>query len=458
MRDETAESSRQIEGAENRVQPGLLAVFSGSKPLWMVIPVGSKPLVLGRAPGSAGALLPDERLSRAHATITRSGEGWVIRDSESRNGTFVDGVRITGTFEARAPRVIRVADTILLPIDDIAELASDPHDGPNDVVIGTRLRRALDAVAHAAQTGGTLVIQGESGAGKEVAARTFHARGAHAKGPFVGVNCAAIPEGLAERLLFGAKRGAYSGAEKNAVGHVQAAHNGVLFLDEIGDLDAHVQAKLLRALETREVVPLGDSIGQPFDVRVCVATQKPLRAVVAEGKFRADLYYRLAPPEVALPPLRERLDEIPRHLAREIATVSPGLLPHVRLVEGCMLKAWPGNVRELRKEAHHAATRALADGSDRVRFEHLSETAGCVFEPREPAAPSPAAVPPPALAQKRSYVRRAETFTREHIERAIVEAAGNVATASRALGIHRAQLYREMARFNVRMPLGPSRD
>jgi transcriptional regulator with PAS, ATPase and Fis domain len=326
-------------------------------------------------------------------------------------------------------------------------------------VVGSRLRRALDAITHAARTGSTLVIQGESGAGKEVAARTFHAQGPHARGPFVGVNCAAIPEGLAERLLFGAKRGAYSGAATNAVGHVQAAHGGVLFLDEIGDLDAHVQAKLLRALETREVVPLGDSIGQPVDVRVCVATQKPLRAIVAEGRFRADLYYRLAPPEVALPPLRERLDEIPRHLALEIASVSPALSPHVRLVEGCMLKAWPGNVRELRKEAHHAATRALADGSERVRFEHLSETAGCAFRPPEHAAETrdaPSSLP--AREGKRSYIRRGETFTREHIERAILEAAGNVATASRALGIHRAQLYREMARFNVPMPQRASRD
>ena len=123
-----------------------------------------------------------------------------------------------------------------------------------------------------------------------------------------------------------------------------------------------------------------------------------------------------------------------------------------------MLKAWPGNVRELRKEAHHAATRALADGSDRVRFEHLSETAGCIFGSHESVATLRAAPPPPAAPeQKRSYVRRAETFTREHIERAIVQAAGNVATASRELGIHRAQLYREMERFNVPMPPRPSR-
>src|SRR6185436_14558171 len=155
---------------------------------------------------------------------------------------------------------------------------------------------------------------------------------------------------------------------------------GVLFLDEGGELDLAVQAKLLRVLETREVMPLGASRGQIVDLRVCVATHRDLRAAVAAGRFRADLYHRIAPPEIILPPLRDRLDEIPWHVSAEIATVDPALAPHARLVEACLLRHWPGNVRELRKEIHHAAAHARVEGADRVRLEHLPETAGRPFE------------------------------------------------------------------------------
>jgi transcriptional regulator with GAF, ATPase, and Fis domain len=290
-------------------------------------------------------------------------------------------------------------------------------------------------------------LRGETGTGKELAARTFHSYGPHAKGPLVAVNCAAIPEGLAERLLFGAKKGAYSGAAEDAVGHIAAADGGVLFLDEVGELDLNVQAKLLRALETREVVPLGATSGKRVSVRVCVAPHRDLRAHVATGQVRADLYHRLAPPEVVLPALRERLDEIARHVVAEVAT--RGLTAHARLVEACLLRPWPGNVRELRKEIRHATARALADAEQRVRLEHMSEAAGRSFElddtlPEQDSSPTPAAQEPP---KRRSYIRWSQSMTRERIQQALADCSGNVAHAAKSLGMHRTQLYREMARF-----------
>jgi DNA-binding NtrC family response regulator len=464
MREETVDdtrekTSRRGEGLGGG-RPGLVVLFSGARPMGLALAMRDDRIVLGRAPGHAGVLLPDERLSRSHAEIQRTPIGWVVRDLASRNGTFVDGVRIDRDTCLAAPRVIRVADTLLLPVDDIDafEPTGASEEGP---VVGPALKRVFDAVAHAAQTSHTLVIQGESGSGKELAARTFHARGPHAGGKFIAVNCAAIPHGLAERLLFGAKRGAYSGAETDATGHLQAADRGVLFLDEVGDLDPQVQAKLLRVLETREVVPLGASVGQAVDVRVCVATHRDLRAAVVEGRFRSDLYYRLAPPEVTLPPLRSRIDEIPLHVASAIAGVDPGLTAHARFVEGCMLRPWPGNVRELRKEVHYAAARALAEGSDRVRIEHLAQTAGNTITL---SSTSPSLTPPaqPALgdmgsdadgpARRRSYVRWSMQLTRERVEQALAEQGGNVAHAARSLGMQRTQLYREMERWSIPLP------
>jgi transcriptional regulator with GAF, ATPase, and Fis domain len=453
MRDDTADGSRLTADGEPRAQPGLLVVFSAGRRMSLPLPVTGA-LVLGRGADHA-ALLPDERLSRQHASVMLTEAGWTVRDFGSRNGTFVDGVKVQGSVVVAAPRVIRLADTLLVPVDDVVAAAGGSADAGKPVV-GRHLRGALEAVGLAAATSHTLLIQGESGTGKELAARAYHDRGPRASGPFVAVNCAAIPEGLAERLLFGAKRGAYSGIAADAAGHLRTASGGVLFLDEVAELDLQVQAKILRAIETREVLPLGASQGEAVDLRVCVATHRDLRAAVAAGRFREDLYYRLAPPEVTLPPLRDRLDEITLHVLGEIARVSPALAPHVRLLEACLVRAWPGNVRELRREVHHAAARALADGSEKVRLEHISPNAGLGFgaAPVAAAAP-PDAEQPPQSPPKRSYVRRG-SLTREEIEEALVAAGGNVAVAARGLGLHRSQLYREMERWSLSPPAGKS--
>ena len=408
MRDETAQGSEDGTDSERGSRTGVVAVFSGGAAVSLPFPVSNKPLVLGRSAAGTGIRLPDDRLSRNHATITVTAGGWEIRDDGSRNGTFVDGERIDGRVVlASKPRVIRLADTLLVPIADLKDvLADDLVPRADGMVVSWTLRRALDAVGHAAISSASLFLRGESGAGKELAAREYHAKGPNAKGPFVAVNCATIPAGVAERLLFGAKRGAYTGATADAVGHLQAADGGVLFLDEVAELELTVQAKLLRALESKEVAPLGSSTPERIDVRVVAATHRDLRTAVAEKRFRADLYYRLAPPEVILPPLRARTEEIPRHVLAAILRVSGSLAPHVKLVESCMLRHWPGNVRELRNEIKHAAVRAHDEGADRVRLEHLSRDAGAELQSGSRARPPAPSVPPAEESGKVARKRR----------------------------------------------------
>jgi DNA-binding NtrC family response regulator len=434
MLAETADDSIEVSGSGAPPRPGVIVAFSGAAPMSLVLPLGDEPMAIGRAEHD-DSILPDHRLSRAHCTVALSPAGWVVRDLGSRNGTFVDGEPVHGERVFPSPAVIRAASTILLPRRDVTSFRAPlTEDG---LVLGWRMQEALAAVERAASQN-TLLLSGESGTGKELAAHRFHERGPHSRGPFVAVNCAAIPEGLAERLLFGARKGAFSGADADVTGYVSAADGGVLFLDEGGELDLQVQAKLLRVLETHEVLALGATQPSRVTLRVCVATHVELRRAVAEGRFRADLYHRLAPPEVALPPLRHRLDEMAYHVAAE-ASVAGAPSPHARLIEACMLRPWPGNVRELRRQIHDAASRAVAEKADQVRAEHLAPTAG-----QSLGASSPRPEPRGA-----TVAPSGGPITREVVEQALREHSGNVSRAARSLGIQRTQLYREMDRYGL---------
>jgi transcriptional regulator with GAF, ATPase, and Fis domain len=430
----TVGETRDESGAAALV-PGIVVVFEAGAPALRVQALQGDALVIGRAgpeaPGSTNPRLEvdDERVSRDHAEVRRRDGRWHVRDLGSRNGTSAEN------------RVVRVGHTVLMLEDDVRRFAGALPLGSDPIVAGPSLQKALADVARAAAAGTNLLVLGESGTGKELAARVFHEKGPHRAGPKVDVNCAAIPQGIAESLLFGAKKGAYSGATESAAGYVQSAHKGVLFLDEVGDLETEVQAKLLRVLETKEVMPLGASEARKVDVLVCAATNRDLREAAASGRFRADLYYRLSQNEVRLPPLRERLEEIPWLLARATREVDAGLEPHAKLVEACLRRAWPGNVRELFAEARRAAHRALACDARVVGVEHLSATAGLALEPHERDARERehGAPPPPG----------ADDPLREKIVAALREHHGNVAAAARALTMHRNQLYRAMRRLGI---------
>jgi transcriptional regulator with PAS, ATPase and Fis domain len=323
--------------------------------------------------------------------------------------------------------VIRIGQRIYLACEDATPYRRHGVAVVEGAVVGPALAEALERVREAGRGEVSLLIQGESGVGKEMAARSFHAAGGRASAPFVAVNCAAIPEGVAERLLFGATRGAFSGAT-DAPGYLQAADGGTLFLDEIGELSPAVQAKLLRVLESREVTPVGAARPQPVAVRFCFATLRNLRHMFAEQKFRPDLYFRIARATVVLPPLRERLEEVPWMVVRELAAIDPALVARASLVEACMLADLTGNVRELVSRVRHAAGEARRAGTSEVSAAHLPDpgVSAPSLEPRE--------------------------LSPDELRAALAAHQGNLTAAARALGMHRSHLYRLLERHGIERP------
>ncbi len=438
--DSTADSSGEYLRERDRFgspTPGLAIVVEAGKPSARAVSLQQHGLEIGRG-APEGALADDEQVSRTHLRATFGSGVWTFEDLGSRNGTFIDGVRLSGSITTSSDRaLIRIGRSLLWAVPDVR-----PYRGhnmlsvaPPSPIVGGSSRRVLGEIALLSKASENLLIIGESGSGKELLARAFHEaqHGQSSRAPLVAVNCAAIPEGLAERLLFGARRGAYSGAT-DAEGYVQQAHGGTLFLDELAELDPLVQAKLLRVVETREVMPLGATQARKVSIRICAATHKDLRVEVADGRFREDLYYRMGRPEVRNPPLRERIDEIPWLIHRALSEVDPKLSAQITTYEVCALRKWPGNVRELLHEARQAAHAALHEGVDVVRPDHFAKDAGMELtgSSREPRGDS--------AAPSTRHLDDAE------IERALEEHAGNVTAAARALGLHRNQLRRWVER------------
>lgn len=427
--DETALSFAKEGGAP---LPGLVLVFSAGQALLSPM-IGTSEIVLGRGE-IRGVELRDSCMSRRHATVGHSRGKWIITDQGSRNGSYLNGERVEGRVETAENAVLRTGETLSLLCSDIRPFLEHHVDLKGEYVVGPRMEPVLGQVQRAANSG-VLHVTGETGSGKEIAARHFHKFGPGRDGAFVAVNCAAIPEGVAERLLFGAVRGAYSGADKDARGYVEEASGGTLFLDEVGELDLSVQAKLLRVLETREVLPLGASRPKKVEIHLCSATHRDLREAVSAGKFREDLFYRLGRPHVTLPPLRERLEEIPFLIERHLQATDASLVPHATLVEACLLRRWPGNIRELLAEVRDAAYEAQAHKKNVVKAAHLADDAGL-----EHASPD---------SSSQSGARMSLVPGRGEIEKALQDSEGRVATAARALGLHRNQLRRWLEKNDV---------
>ncbi len=425
--DETVDESQRAPRLALGALAGLVVIWRDAQPAAAVLPLVDGRITLGREFQEA-LFGDDERVSREHCHVEFDGTLWKVDDAGSKNGTFLSAERVDGS-RSTARMLLRVGRSLLWGVADARPFADGVHVDAQGFVRGGHSRRAWSEIELAATAGSTLCLRGESGAGKELGARAFHeASGLSASAPFIAVNCAAVPEGLAERLLFGARRGAYSGAASDQLGYIQAANGGTLFLDEIAELDSRVQAKLLRVLETREVLPLGATRPERVELRVCVAAHADLREEVQAERFREDLYYRVGRPEVHVPPLRERLDELAWIVAGEIARVDPALRASVRFVEACALRPWPGNVRELLGEVRRAAHRALRAGKAELSEEELDAEAGERLAER--TTPDDDESKPVTLPED------------ERIEQALAESGGNVTQAARALGVHRNQLRR----------------
>ncbi|NNC19836.1 sigma 54-interacting transcriptional regulator [Corallococcus exiguus] len=448
----TVRSSRDVAGAHAsdaaRV-PGLLRLFGGGRAMAVAMPSSGEVLELGRGATALGEV-QDAKMSRRHAQVRFDGRSFWVTDLGSQNGTFVDGEAFPKGTVHEARRVVRMGDSLFVPCQDLRPFQAEGVQLVEGFVRGPAMQGLLAEVSQAASLGFSLHIHGESGTGKEGVARTFHFHSHRRSGPFIAVNCAAIPLSIAERLLFGARRGAYSGADVDAPGYLQSADGGTLFLDEVVELDLSVQAKLLRVLESREVLPLGAWKAQPIDLRVCCASNKDLRALVANGQLREDLYFRIGRPEVTLPPLRQRPEEIPLLLEQELQRISPGMGLHVSLVEECLRRPWPGNVRELLVELRGAVQAALMQGASRVEARHLGPGAGASFGPALSRAPEAQREPPRQRAP--SKAKPLPPDERARIEQALLQNGGNVTATARALGIHRTQLRRMLERHALTPP------
>jgi transcriptional regulator with GAF, ATPase, and Fis domain len=391
--------------------------------------------------------LDDGRVSRRHALVAFDAGRCMVTDLGSQNGTFVDGKRVSAQLPSPVQCVLRLGDTLLIPCADVQLFERHGVQVIDGLVRGPTMMTVLEEAARAARAGSTLHLRGETGTGKEGVAHAFHRAGPRAARPTVAVNCAAIPPGIAERLLFGNRRGAYSGAVTDAPGYVQEAEGGTLFLDEIGELDLQVQAKLLRVLESDEVIPLGASRPRKIDFGLCTATAKDLRALIAAGMFRDDLYFRIGIPAITLPPLRKRPEEIPALIAQELARQSSTQVAHVSLVEQCMLRPWPGNVRELLAEVRSAAHAAQPHGN-RVEACHLAAWAGSVLGQAMPDA-MPRVTGERAPDRPRHSTPRIDDEWLQRIVESLRTHAGNVSATARALGLHRTQLRRLLERHGI---------
>ncbi len=431
-------------GPSQQPVPGALLVFSGVAPQLRTVPMGvNAPTVFGRE-DVAGAALPDERVSRQHCTVSFDGRQFTLEDLGSRNGTWVDGVKVEGVAKAAPGSLVRMAQSIFLLCEDVRRFQAGTVT-TEGAVVGPAYRAVLDQIALGARGGATVLVTGENGSGKELAAKTFHEAAAKS-GPFVVVNCAAIPATLAESLLFGSVKGSYSDA-KDTRGYVREAHGGTLFLDELGELDLKVQAKLLRVVEHNEVLAVGASTYVPVQVRVVSATHRDLRAAVDAGTFREDLYYRLAQFPVRLPPLRERREEIPWLVVHALGE----LTAHPSLIELAMLRPWPGNVRELLSQVKKAAATARTQQSAAVRDAHLDKTAGM------PTGQHPAAVlggsRPPDETLPAGPAAMTVSFSKEQVLSALESNGWNKAKAQRLLGIrNRTTFIRLIEKYELRRP------
>ena len=314
------------------------------------------------------------------------------------------------------------------PIDD---------GGVPEGVFGTSVawRDVLMRAARVAATEATTCLEGESGTGKEIVARFIHSRSPRRPGPFVAINCAALPEQLLESELFGFERGAFTGAQQGKPGQIELASGGVLFLDEVTEMTPAAQAKFLRVLQEREFLRLGGTRAVRANVRVIAATNRDLDDAVARGRFRADLYYRLNVFDIYIPPLRQRPEDIPALVAgflREFdRTADRGLDITSEAMDALLHHDWPGNVRELRNVIERATI--LCEG--------------------EAIGPEDLALRSASPAQGDS--NDLEVIEQRTIERVMRDANGNKMEASRRLGISRMQLYGRLRKYGSR--LGPSK-
>ncbi|MBK6691392.1 MAG: sigma 54-interacting transcriptional regulator [Myxococcales bacterium] len=469
-------SAYEDEGARERTRgpetyPGLVLLYAPNYEQYRSAYLLDRPEAIMGRDAANHIFIPDQAASRQHARISQTAEGWTLTDLSSRNGTMIAGAFVTERALSHLDE-IRVGDAIFKFVDTGAERFTGYRiDG---TVFGERRAKLLTELVGGAQIDGlaadieriaptelSCMILGETGTGKEVVARGLH-RASGRRGGFQAINCAAIPQNLLESELFGYRRGAFSGADRDKPGLIKLADGGTLFLDEIGDMPLDAQAKLLRVLQSREVFPLGGTTAERVDIRVVCATHRDLYAFVQSERFRGDLFARLNDHAVTLPPLRSRKEDI-YLLAKSFAGRygHPGLAVSFSAMVAMLHYAWPFNVRELEScikrgialgggvvlDVTHlpeAITAQMKAYGDRKR---PSGSAGSI----PPAGPD-ASQPPPSVAHPgadQAGARPSAPPTEVELRNLLERHQGNVAAVGRELGKERMQIHRWLKRFGI---------
>jgi transcriptional regulator with GAF, ATPase, and Fis domain len=436
--------------AEEESRPGLVLLYAPRfEDLAPAYPFFTSEIIVGRD-ATCSICIPDQAVSRNHVRLDTDGESWTLHDLSSRNGTIVNG-RYVSEHPLEHLDEVRIGDAIFKFVEENATAyvpfrldGSRTKSAPPalaGLVGGQQMDAIARDIARIAPTELSCMILGETGTGKEVVAHTIH-RLSERKGELQAINCAAIPQNLLESELFGYRRGAFSGADRDKPGLIKLADGGTLFLDEIGDMPLEAQAKLLRVLQAKEVFPLGATTAERVDVRVACATHRNLREHVKDGKFRGDLFARLNEHAVSLPPLRQRKEDI--YLLAKTFAARYGR-PDVGLTFSFLLALvhydWPYNVRELES----CIKRGLAlTGGAPLDAKHLPEDiAEQMKEYGDKKRPTQTPASREVPAAKKNAPTEAEL-------RALLERhGGNIAAVGRELGKERMQVHRWLKKYGI---------
>jgi DNA-binding NtrC family response regulator len=400
---------------------------------------------IGKAPEN-DLVLADETVSRVHFEIVRDAKGYLVRDHKSTNGTFLDSAEVKEAY-LRAGSVIRAGESELkfTPFEERIEiLPSDKEQLGEMVGRSPAMREIFGLIEKIAPTDATVLIEGETGTGKDMIARTLHQLSPRREKAFIVVDCGAVAGTLIESELFGHEKGAFTGAHAARQGAFELASGGTVFLDELGELSLDLQPKLLRVLEQRELRRVGGQKTIKVDIRVVAATRKDLRSEVEKGKFREDLYFRLNVVPITAPSLRERREDIPLLIDSMLAKLAPGspvesLSDQTRAA--LMAHDWPGNVRELR----NVIERALALGAD----------PGMLVSPLGPEPSSQGAQLrdgiefEPGVSFRDTKEKWNELFERRYLAWLIKRADGNISKAARDADMDRKYLHKLLRKYGI---------
>jgi DNA-binding NtrC family response regulator len=394
-------------------------------------------------------VIQDPTVSRFHCEVQISENGARVRDLDSRNGTVIDGVQVNDGFVRNASSIRMGATSVQfnwcsennpLPLSERSEFGS---------LVGTSvpMRTVFALLERAADTDSTVLLEGDTGTGKGQMALAIHKASSRKSAPFLTIDCSSIPANLLESELFGHERGAFSGATERRLGMFESANGGTIFLDEIGEMPPELQPKLLRVLEDRVIRRVGLNREQPVDVRVIAATNRDLRTEVNFGRFRSDLYFRLAVLKVSIPPLRQRPEDIAPlvgHILRALGADDAAAAQFRRpeFIAQLQRSAWPGNVRELRNYLERCLV-----------FHDAPPVAENLAPGSKPSSSQPASYVPPVTSNMTFADARKvamDQWEKRFLEELMAAHGGKVLQAAAAAGISRVYLYKLLVRHGLK--------